>query len=124
MDVDTSDLDRLVSDLAFTQRTALAAIRPVMQRTMVDTKKDLQAEASGVSHAPQLPDSISYDTRELRTSIVAEIGPKEGGVGSLALLYFGNSKTGPRLKDPLFAMKRQAIKAEPFFLKALGGNLL
>lgn len=123
MDVDTRDLDRLVADLERSRRDAVKSIRPVMQRTMVDAKRDLQSEASGVAHAPQLPGSISYDTRELRSSIVAEIGPKEGGVGSLALLYFGNSKTGPRLKDPLFAMKRQAIKAEPFFLKALG-NLL
>lgn len=123
MSVDNSELRALANDLARMGASVIPAIRPVVARTMVDTKKDLQAEASGVGHAPGLPASISYDTRETRSSVVAEVGPREGGAGSLALLYFGNSKTGPVLKDPLFAMQRNAKKAEPFFLKVLGDLL-
>ncbi len=38
----------------------------------------------------------------------------------MAFLYYGNSKSGPVIKDPLFALKRNADKAIPFFEKVLG----
>lgn len=118
MEVDDREVRQLVSDLGKVEAVVVPKIRAIVQKTMVDTKRDLQAEASGVKHAPALPSTITYDTRELRSGIEAEIGPRTGGTGSLALLYYGNSRTGPRLKDPMFAMARNAAKAEPFFAKA------
>lgn len=123
MDADTRELRALAVDLGKAPATVFPKIRAVVQRTMVDTKKDLQAEADGVEHAPGLPATISYETREMAGGIAAEIGPRTGGAGSLAFLYYGNSKTGPVLKDPLFAMARNAAKADPFFAKILGDVL-
>lgn len=132
MSVDNSELRALANDLARMGASVIPAIRPVVARTMVDTKKELREEAKGVAHVPLLPYTINYSTRETRTSVVGEVGPDTDVVvgngpvrtpGSFALLYFGNSKTGPVLKDPLFAMQRNAKKAEPFFLKVLGDLL-
>lgn len=121
MDVDTRELTALATDLGKVKGRAVKQIAAVVKKTMQDTKSTLQGEAEGVKHAPRFPRAISYDVS--LTGLAAEIGPEEGGAGSLALLYLGNSRTGPRLKDPIFAMKRNAELAEPHFAKAAGDVL-
>lgn len=82
--------------------------RAIVQRGALEAKKQLQAEAKGVSHAPRLPQAITYTSFVHRGELGFEVGPEEGGPGSLALLYLGNRNTGARLKDPRFALERQA----------------
>jgi len=84
-----------------------AEVRAVMAADGAALKKQLQSEAQGVAHAPNLPSAIT-STSGLRPDPFYEVGPIEGGAGSLALLYYGNSKTGAVLKDPRFALIRQA----------------
>lgn len=121
MDADTSDLRKLAVDLGRVGYTTVPKVAAIVKRTLNDTKKELQAEAAGRSHAPGLPRAISYDLS--LNGLGGEIGPETGGAGSLALLYLGNSKTGPVLKDPMFAMQRNAAKADPYFAKVLGDVL-
>lgn len=122
MDVDTSQLRSLAADLGKVRYSTVPKVAAIVKRTLNDTKKDLQAEASaGGASAGRLSSAITYDVTA--AGLGGEIGPVTGGAGSLALLYYGNSKTGPVLKDPLFAMQRNAAKAEPFFAKALGDVL-
>jgi hypothetical protein len=87
-----------------------AEVRRVVHADGAALKKVLQAEAKGVKHAPGLPAAITFESGVNRGGAYYEVGPVEGGAGSLALLYFGNSRTGARLKDPRFALERQADK--------------
>ena len=123
MDVDTSQIRALAADLGKVGYSTVPKVAAIVKRTLNDTKNELKAEAagSGIAEAKALAANISYDVTA--TGLGGEIGPTTGGPGSFAFLYFGNSKSGPVLKDPMFAMKRNAAKAEPYFLKALSGDL-
>ena len=57
----------------------------------------------GASRATSSPDGLS-----------ATVGPLRGHAGSLALLYFGNSKTGPRLPDPMVAAVKESDVVEEY----------
>lgn len=79
----------------------------IVKRGAVEVKKQMRSEARGVAHAPGMPAAISFDMVQTNLSLGFEVGPVKGGAGSLALLYYGNSKTGAVLKDPAFALERQ-----------------
>jgi hypothetical protein len=104
---DFDEVVQLAGDLSALADGYHAEVRKVVARGALNIKKQMAREAEGVKHAPGLPRDISYDTRELRGSVVAEVGPTTGDVGSLALLYFGNSKTGPRMPDPMGALEQE-----------------
>lgn len=108
--VDTSELDRLGADLAGAATRAAPQIVAVTTKGALNIKNELRSEAEGVKHAPALPASITYDVTKSALGVEAQIGPREGGAGSLALLYFGNSKSGPRLPDPMGALEREAVR--------------
>lgn len=95
----------------------------IIRKGALQVKKQLQAEAQGVAHAPGFPASITYEVNASARGVEAEIGPREGGAGSLALLYFGNSKSGPRLPDPKGALDRESSNVEKFILDAMGDVL-
>jgi hypothetical protein len=122
--VDTSELDRLVAELGAAPARVMPGIVAVTSKAALNIKRDLQQEASGVAHAPALPASISYDMHVRADSLEAQIGPREGGAGSLALLYFGNSKTGPRLPDPVGALEREAQHYVDFLAALVAKELL
>lgn len=103
-ELDFRELEVLARDLDAAGPKAAVATRQVVKRGAQKVKERLQREASGIKHAPGLPDAISYDV-ELRGDVIeAEIGPERGGAGSLALLYLGNSRlSSPPLPDPMLA---------------------
>ena len=120
-DADFSQMRALAFDLGKAQASVFPKFRAIVQKTMVDTKKDMRAEAAAAGQAgTQLSSTISYETKETAGGVTAIIGPVEGGPGSFAFLYYGNSKNGPIIKDPLFALQRNVDKAIPFFEKILG----
>ena len=120
-DADFSQMRALAFDLGKAQATVFPKFRAIVQKTMVDTKTDMRAEVAAAGQAgAQLSSTISYETKETAGGVTATIGPVEGGPGSFAFLYYGNSKNGPIIKDPLFALKRNVDKAIPFFEKILG----
>ena len=124
MDIDTSQMRALAADLGKVGFSTVPKVAAIVKRTLNDTKTELKAEAAAsVPEAGMLSRDISYDTTF--SGLGGEIGPVKGKghPGSLAFLYFGNYKNGPILKDPLFAMERNAAKAEPYFLKVLGDVL-
>lgn len=98
------------AEVAHLRRAAAAIpleVRALMRADGAALKKTLQSEAKGVGHAPGLPNAITMSSG-MKPDPFYEVGPVEGGAGSLALLYYGNSKTGSVLKDPRFALVRQA----------------
>ena len=110
MGADTRSLRAEVARLRAAAARLSTDVRVVMRADAAALKKTLQSEAQGIGHAPGLPAAITFETGLARGEFFYEAGPVEGGAGSLALLYFGNSKTGARLKDPRFALERQAAE--------------
>lgn len=118
MDADLSQVRALAADLGRVGARAVPRLSAVVAKTMVDAKQQLQAEAAGHRHAPGIPSAITYEVTN--SGLSAEIGPERGGPGSLAFYYYGNSKVGASLPDPMFAVLRAAKRAELFMAKAVG----
>ena len=108
MSLDFGDIEAFAKDLDHQGAKVVLAQRQVVKRGALNVKKRLQAEAQGVAHAPGFPRAITFDVELTGDEIVADIGPEKGGAGSLALLYLGNSKTGPRLPEPMLAADAEA----------------
>ena len=106
--MDFGDVEAFAMALDDQGAKVILAHRQVVKRGALNVKKRLQAEAQGVAHAPGFPRAITFDVELTGDEIVADIGPEKGGAGSLALLYLGNSKTGPRLPEPMLAADAEA----------------
>lgn len=119
--IDTSQVRSLTADLGKVAGRTVPAVRAVLEKAALNVKNDLkaQANASGIAEAKALARFIDYDMRGLS----AEIGPRTGGPGSFAFLYFGNSKNGPALPDPGDALEREAPNLERFLLAAVEKSL-
>ena len=108
MSLDFGDIEDFARDLDDQGAKVVLAQRQVVKKGALNVKRRLQAEAQGVAHAPGFPRSVTFDVEMQGSEIVADIGPEKGGPGSLALLYLGNSKTGPRLPEPMLAADAEA----------------
>ncbi|MGN6245115.1 MAG: hypothetical protein ACTHQ3_15795 [Motilibacteraceae bacterium] len=112
---DITDLRALEADLNGAGDRIFGQVDATTRKAALNVKNTLRDQAQGVRHAPAFPSSITFDARTGVSWVEAEIGPREGGAGSLALLYFGNSKSGPRLPDPMGALDAE----EPAYLEHL-----
>lgn len=108
MSFDFSEIIELADDLDRAPARAVLGVRKVMQGAAQTVKTKMKGEAAGVEHAPGFPAAITFETKFGASGVEAEIGPRRGGAGSLALLYYGNSRTGPRLPDPMLIVAREA----------------
>lgn len=99
-------LDELSADLLRAGVEVRAAARPVVTKAAVNVKNRMRQEASGHKHAPNLPSAISYDLTD--GGLGFECGPERGKAGSLAFYYFGNSKIGASIPDPVIALRDEA----------------
>ena len=115
--LDMSQVDAFAADLLAAAVTITPAVGGVVKRGALNIKKAMKDQASGVRHAPALARDISYEVTVSAGGATAEIGPTTGDVGSLAFLYFGNSKSGPRLPDPILAGLDEAPAVERFLAK-------
>lgn len=111
-DVDVSDLLDLARDFEGAVPKMTLGARKIVAKGAVKVKERLRDEAEGVRHAPALPSTITYDSTP--DGLSATVGPLRGHAGSLALLYFGNSKTGPRLPDPMVAAVKESDVVEEY----------
>lgn len=123
VEFDAREFTALAHDLANAGEDVQDKVRPIIQRGALNIKRDLQAEAAGRKHAPGLAAAITYDTDETASGVEAEIGPREGGAGSLAFYYFGNSKVGPQLPDPKGALDRESVNVEKYLGDLMEGLL-
>lgn len=106
--IDASEVARLARDITTTGKTIPQAIRPVMEKAGVQIKAKGKEEASGRKHAPRLGAAWSYDIKQTPLSTEITAGPRTGAAGSLAFYYFGNSKIGPSLPDPVHIVEEEA----------------
>lgn len=105
--IDISELVTLAADLSSAAARVSPEIMASTSKGALLIKQRLQEEAQGIRHAPGLPASINYDIRTGNGWVEAQIGPREGGAGSLAFFYYGNSKIGPQLPDPMIALEAE-----------------
>jgi hypothetical protein len=116
IDFDASEMDALGADLAKAAVEHPRQVRPIVQRGALNVKTDAQKLASGLSHAPHYPQSITYETSESPGKIEAVIGPdknrRQGALGNI--LEFGTSKNAP-IPHLLPAAKAE----EPRYVKAI-----
>lgn len=101
MSGDASEFRKLALDLGAASAASLPAIRPAFQAAAETVKRAWQdnARATSGAHGRHYPNSITYDTRVLATSVIAEIGPDssrlQGGMGPG--FEFGSQNQPPHL---------------------------
>ncbi len=95
-------------------------VEQVINRGALNIKNDLQTEMRGSRHFKGVAPGISYDMKT-GSAIEAEIGPEKGGPGSLAnIAYFGSSRGGGTVPDPIGALEREAPNVEKWLLDVMG----
>ncbi len=100
-------------------------VEQVISRGALNIKNDLQREMRGSRHFKGVAPGITYDMRSAGGFgggvIEAEIGPEKGSPGSLAnIAYFGSSRGGGTVPDPIGALEREAPNVEKFLLDVMG----
>jgi len=123
-DFDVTELVNLEQDLTGASRRVMREVEAVTSKGALNIKQQLQREAQGIRHAPGLPAAIDYDLSTGSDFVQAEIGPREGGAGSLAFFYYGNSKIGPQLPDPMIALEAEGEKFAEHIVKAAMNGML
>lgn len=116
IDIDASDVERLVTGLTNVPARMLPEARAVVAKGAVNIKKDWAGRWSGLAHAPSVGRAVTYDLVNLLTAVEAEIGPdKERRQGALGnLIEFGSVNNGP-IPGGLPALQAE----EPRFLAAI-----
>lgn len=122
VNLDLSEVTRLSNDLGRKAGRVRAEVEQVVNKGALKIKNQMRDEAKGHKFAPRLPSSITYTVTPTLWSIGAEIGPVEGHAGSLAFYYYGNSRVGPSIKDPAFALKAELPVIEAY-LAQFGAKL-
>lgn len=123
MSGDTSEFRTLSRDLSNAGRAALPAVRPSFQgvAALVKTAWQANARATAGAHGKHYPNSITYDTRLLASTLVAEIGPDtsrpQGGMGMG--FEFGSRNQPPHL-DGSTAIDALGPKVESVLDTAIG----
>lgn len=91
--------DALVADLNHAAGGVGAAAAKVVNKGALNIKREAQQFSSGLAHAPDYPDSITYDVRGdgRHGTLEAEIGPdkakRQGALGNI--LEYGTVKNSP-----------------------------
>lgn len=116
MQVDASDFRAFAGEL--TQRGASIGrdVRQVVSKGALNVKNQLRAEAQASKHFRGFASGITYEMRGNAHYSEALIGPEKGKPGSLAnIAYFGTSRGGGTVPDPMLALEAEA----PGFEQAL-----
>ena len=124
--IDLSELRTLSADLTMEGALVHRELRPIIAKGALNIKRQLRKEMFGSRHFKGAGSAISYDITTEGTSIVAEIGPSaEGGSpGNLAnIAYFGTSRGGGTVPDPLKALEAEYPNVENYLTKLVEGLL-
>lgn len=125
MAVDDAELRALAVDLQAAPKIVRSEARAVLARGAMNIKRQLVSEAGRSRHF-RIARTISYDFVGAGGALAVEVGPKTGGVGSLAgIAYFGGARGGGgTIPDPKGALEAEAPAVEKYIgdlvEKALG----
>ncbi|MDR7189779.1 hypothetical protein J2Y46_002605 [Microbacterium sp. BE35] len=115
MSDDFSELLKLAQDLANVPAEASANVRSAVRFTATNVKKDWRAGADRTGLGGYAAD-VTYETRELKSSVVAEIGPTPGDSGSFGLV---EDARGDVRSAPQHAGRTAMRKNEQDFIEGL-----
>ena len=119
--IDASEVRALAVDLQRAAARVPGETKQVVERAAVEIKNDLQEKLRGSTHFKGFA-QVSYDL--LDGGFSAEIGPTKGGPGAGAnIAYFGTSRGGGTVEDPIEALLRESPEVERRLSDLLGGLL-
>lgn len=115
-----SQVARLAADMAGAGERVVPKVRRTMSKGALNVKKDMANEMLAFRLHPngtheRIARDISY---EFTGPLQVEIGATLGDVGSVQLLYFGNSKVGPTAPDPIRSARKEANSLERYIADA------
>lgn len=120
VEIDTSQLDGLARDLLRAGAQIERDAEPVIERGALNIKNQLREEMSSSFWFQGTASAITYE----RDGLEAEIGPEKGAPGSLAnIAYFGSSRGGGTVPDPIGALEAEAPSVARWLAKAAEGAL-
>jgi hypothetical protein len=124
---DASELRQFADDLDKSVVEVARGIRGIMAKAGVNIKRQMRAEMESSEHFKGAAHRISYDiTTPSDDTAIVEVGPTHGAgdPGSLGnVAYFGTSRGGGTVPDPMGALEAEAAVTEAYFAKLLGGLL-
>ena len=101
-----------------------ALISASVKKGAQNVKNSIRDDLNGSGNAAFRRIPISYTLSETPGRISAEIGPTKGGPGAGAnLAYFGTSRGGGTVEDPIEALLREAPEVERRLSDLYGGLL-
>lgn len=121
IDIDTSELRKFAIDLGKIPDEVAGEIRPIVARGALNIKNQMIDEARGSDYFEPLADAMSYDTTVDADGVTGLIGPdrdRSGGAGLLGA-YFGWSKGGATVPDPIGALEAEVPNVERFIGDAI-----
>ena len=93
MKIEVSGAREFAADLGRVAFTATLAVRPVVEKALLNVKKDARQRVSSHPSWRQLPSTISY---EMTGPLSGEVGYEDRGQGNLAVIAeFGSSRHAP-----------------------------
>lgn len=116
--LDVTDVVKVARDLTVGAAKLTPSLVPVLRKAGQNIKDGAARDAAGHPYFKGMGAAWSYDLT-VGSGVGIEVGPEKGGAGSLALAYFGNSKTGPVLPDPVHLLEEEAPRLEEFAAAAI-----
>ena len=105
IEIDTSEVRELVADMRQVEPRLARRLRPTVTKGALNIRRDLRRQMGSSRHFKGFAD-ISYDLDP--DGFGAEIGPDRPGRGQGAnLAYFGTSRGGGTVEDPIEALHRE-----------------
>lgn len=115
-DFDVQGLQQVSRSLTLAGRKSKTRAAAIVKKAAVNIKNQMRDEAQHVE-AGRISSTINFEIKSDGGGITAEIGPQEGHAGSLAFFYFGNSKIGPRIPDPMGALDAEIPNLKSYLSK-------
>ena len=115
-DFDVQGLQEVSRRLTLAGTASKRGAAAVVKKAAVNIKNQMQDEARHIE-AGRVSSQINFEIKTDGGGITAEIGPQEGHAGSLAFFYFGNSKIGPRIPDPMGALDAEIPNLKSYLSK-------
>ena len=121
--VELSELRAFARELEDAPLKVVREIIPVMRKGAVNIKSDMQADLRGSSNAGfrHVASTVSYDV--LDGGFGVEVGPSKPAGALANVAYFGTSRGGGTVADPVGALQAEIPRFEKAIDDILGGML-
>ena len=121
--VELSEVRAFARELEDAPLKVVREIIPVVRKGAVNIKSDMQADLRGSSNAGfrHVASTVSYDV--LDGGFGVEVGPSKPAGALANVAYFGTSRGGGTVADPVGALQAEVPRFEKAIDDILGGML-